>query len=315
MVAKACSDEEFIELFKKTGSPQKVAEHLGVTVRNIYQRRNRLEKKYGISLLSFNAKQFSMTNIVHEQKAYVELSDGIIVVFSDAHYWPGPATVAHKALLEVLKNLPVDVVVANGDVFDGARVSRHDALYKHDTPSPKEEVEACQERMGEIEKACKNAKKIWTYGNHDTRLWRYIRTNAPEVSGMPNTDLYDFFPGWHTCYAIDVNGNTLIKHRWHNGIHATYNNVLRALGANVITGHLHRLQTTAIAGYGHERFYGCDTGTLAEPDGPQFAYLEHNPVMWASGFAVLTFRNGKLLPPELCEVVDGEAFFRSCKIA
>jgi len=50
-------------------------------------------------------------------------------------------------------------------------------------------------------------------------------------------------------------------------------------------------------------------------DGRQFAYLEHNPVMWASGFAVLTYRNGVLLPPELVEVVDGEAFFRSCKIA
>jgi hypothetical protein len=50
-------------------------------------------------------------------------------------------------------------------------------------------------------------------------------------------------------------------------------------------------------------------------DMQQFAYLEHNPVMWASGFAVLTFRNGVLLPPELVEVIDGEAFFRSCKIA
>ena len=313
MVAAACTDEQFIELFKEIGSPQKISERLGVTVRNVYDRRNRLEKKYGIDLLSFNAKQFSMTNVVHEQKAYVELADGIIVVFSDAHYWPGPATVAHKALLEVLKNLPVDIVVANGDVFDGARVSRHDAIYRHETPSPKEEVEACQLRMGEIEDAAKNAKKIWTYGNHDTRLWRYIRTNAPEVSGMPNTDLYDFFPGWHTCYAIDVNGTTVIKHRWHNGIHATYNNALKG-GVNMVTGHLHRLQVTAWGNY-LGRHYGVDTGTLAEIDGPQFMYLEHNPVPWASGFAVLTFRNGVLLPPELCEVVNGEAFFRSCKIA
>jgi predicted phosphodiesterase len=315
MTVPVCTDEEFIEAFKELGSPQAVAERIGVGVRNVYARRTSLEKKYGIDLLSFNSKNVSMTNVVHEQKAYVELSDGIIVVFSDAHYWPGPATVAHKALLEVLKNLPVDVVVANGDVFDGARVSRHDALYRQETPSPKEEVEACQLRMGEIEDAAKNAKKIWTYGNHDTRLWRYIRTNAPEVSGMPNTDLYDFFPGWHTCYAIDVNGNTLIKHRWHNGIHATFNNALKALGAHVVTGHLHRLQVTAVAGYGHQRFYGIDTGTLADVDGPQFAYLEHNPVMWASGFAVLTYRNGILLPPELVEVVNGEAFFRSCKIA
>ena len=130
---------------------------------------------------------------------------------------------------------------------------------------------------------------------------------------MPNTDLYDFFPGWHTCYAIDVNGTTVIKHRWHNGIHSTYNNALKS-GVNFCTGHLHRLQVTAWGDYTGRR-YGVDTGTLAEIDGPQFMYLEHNPVPWASGFAVLTFRNGVLLPPELCEVVNGEAFFRSCKIA
>ena len=167
--------------------------------------------------------------------------------------------------------------------------------------------------MTEIEDRSKNSKCLWTVGNHDSRLWRYIRVNAPEVSGMPFTDLFEYFPRWKPTYAIDVNGNTLIKHRWHNGIHATYNNALKG-GVNVVTGHLHRLQISAWGNY-LGRHYGVDTGTLAEPDGPQFLYLEHNPVPWASGFAVLTYRNGVLLPPELCEVVNGEAFFRSCKIA
>ena len=312
MAAKACSDEEFVELFKEIGSPQKIADRLNVTVRNIYQRRNSIQKKYGINLMSFDSKT-SIANVIHEQKIYTELKDGIVVVFSDAHYWPGPATVAHKALLAVIQNLKPAVVIANGDVFDGARVSRHDALYRQDCPSPREEVEACQDRMTEIEDASKNSTFIWTVGNHDVRLWRYIKVNAPEVSGMPFTDLFDYFPRWKQTYAVDVNGNTLIKHRWHNGIHATYNNALKG-GVNFVTGHLHRLQVTAWGDYTGRR-YGVDTGTLAEPGGPQFMYLEHNPVPWASGFAVLTYRNGILLPPELVEVVNGEAFFRSCKIA
>jgi hypothetical protein len=130
---------------------------------------------------------------------------------------------------------------------------------------------------------------------------------------MPFTDLFEYFGRWKPTYAIDINGTTLVKHRWHNGIHATYNNALKG-GVNVVTGHLHRLQVSAWGDYTGRR-YGVDTGTLAEPDGQQFMYLEHNPVPWASGFAVLTFRNGVLLPPELVEVIDGEAFFRSCKIA
>jgi hypothetical protein len=312
MAASACTDEQFIQLFKELGSPQKIAEHLGVTVRNVYERRNRLQKRYGIELLSFSDKT-NVTNVTHEQKIYAELKDGVVIVFSDAHYWPGPATVAHKALLAAVEAIKPAIIIANGDVFDGARVSRHDPLYGDKAPSPKEEVEACVERMTEIEDRSKNSKCLWTVGNHDSRLWRYIRVNAPEVSGMPFTDLFEYFPRWKPTYAIDINGNTLVKHRWHNGIHATYNNALKG-GVNMVTGHLHRLQVTAWGDYSGRR-YGVDTGTLAEPDGPQFLYLEHNPVPWASGFAVLTFRNGVLLPPELCEVVNGEAFFRSCKIA
>jgi hypothetical protein len=312
MASAACSDEDFIKLFRELGSPQAVADAIGVTARNVYHRRNSMQKKYGIELLSFSEKT-RITNVTHEQKIYTEIKDGIVVVFSDAHYWPGPATVAHKALLAVVSNLKPAIVIANGDVFDGARVSRHDPIYKHETPSAKEEVEACVERMTEIEDASKNSTLLWNVGNHDQRLWRYIRVNAPEASGMPHTDLFDYFARWKQTYAVDVNGNTLIKHRWHNGIHATYNNALKG-GVNVVTGHLHRLQITAWGDYTGRR-YGVDTGCLAEPDGAQFMYLEHNPVPWASGFAVLTYRNGVLLPPELVEVVNGEAFFRSCKIA
>jgi hypothetical protein len=39
---------------------------------------------------------------------------------------------------------------------------------------------------------------------------------------------------------------------------------------------------------------------LAEVDGPQFMdYLEDSPVNWRSGFAVLTFKDSKMLWPEL----------------
>jgi hypothetical protein len=62
------------------------------------------------------------------------------------------------------------------------------------------------------------------------------------------------------------------------------------------------------------RRYGIDTGTLAEPSGDQFVYCEENPVNWCSGFCVLTFKNGMLLPPELCEVINGVAYFRGEKV-
>ena len=60
--------------------------------------------------------------------------------------------------------------------------------------------------------------------------------------------------------------------------------------------------------------YGVQTGTLAEPNNMQFAdYTEDNPKDWRSGFAMLSFVDGRLLQPELI-IVSGEdeVEFRGC---
>lgn len=309
MPKPACTDAEFVALMTEHGSPSKVASVLGVSERTIYTRRLRIERDLGHKLESFSARQVSNSVRITQTHIHYEARKQTFLVASDCHYWPGESTVAHKAFIKLCKQLKPDAVVLNGDVFDGARISRHDPLYRHETPSVKQELEVCQDRLGEIEKAAHNAKLFWLYGNHDIRLWRYMKINAPEVEGAFGSDLFDHFPGWHCGYIMHVNENTVIKHRYHNGVHATYNNVLKA-GRNIVTGHLHRLQITAWGDYNGRR-YGVDTGTLAEPSGDQFLYLEGNPTAWSSGFAVLTFdENGMLLPPELVEVIGETAYFR-----
>jgi hypothetical protein len=94
----------------------------------------------------------------------------------------------------------------------------------------------------------------------------------------------------------------IIKHRYKGGVHATHNNTVNA-GVSIVTGHLHSLKVTPFADYNGNRF-GCDTGTLAETDGPQFTYAEINPSNHRSGFAVLNFFNGTLLWPELVHKFD-----------
>jgi hypothetical protein len=58
--------------------------------------------------------------------------------------------------------------------------------------------------------------------------------------------------------------------------------------------------------------WGVDTGTMADPRGPQFIdYLEDNVTDWRSGFAVLTFFKGRLLWPEVVHVTgEDEVEFR-----
>jgi predicted phosphodiesterase len=309
VAAKKVSDEEFLLAFKTYGSPEIVSRETGMSVRAVYRRRDNLEQRFGIKLPSFAAfqKSISCVNIPENRRIVsCEISDGNILVASDCHYWPGEETVAHKAFVKLISQMKPQVIVLNGDVFDGAQVSRHAPLMGTVTPTPKQEIEACQDRLSEIANASKNSKKLWTFGNHDTRLFSKLSAHSPELTDM--VSLFDYFPGWNTCWRIDVNQDTVIKHRWHNGIHATYNNALKA-GKTLITGHLHKLQSVGFTDYNGRR-WGVDTGTLAEPLGDQFTYTECNPVNWASGFAVLTFKDGVLLPPELCEVLNGIAYFR-----
>jgi hypothetical protein len=106
-----------------------------------------------------------------------------------------------------------------------------------------------------------------------------------------------------------VNEVCMVKHRLqHGGIHSGYNNVLKA-GISTVSGHTHLLEVKGWGDYTGRR-YGVSTGMLADPDGDQFSYMEDNPVPWCQGFAILKFQNGRLLPPELCEVIEGTAYFR-----
>lgn len=309
MSAQKVSDAEFIRLFRELRSPTEVARTLGMHVRNIYTRRDRIMKLYDVDLTSFNASKALLTLPENRIRATLEIS-GTVIVFSDAHYWPGIVSNAHKALLRAIKALKPAAIIANGDVFDGVTNSRHARIGWSKGPAIKQELEAVQERLGEIESAApKGCKLIRTIGNHDIRFENKLSAAVPEYEGVHGFTLDDHLPRWKSVWSLMVNDNTQIKHRYHNGIHATHNNALKS-GRNIVTGHLHRLMVTPIGDYNGRR-WGVDTGTLADPDGPQFEYAEDNPSMHCSGFAVLTFdKRGDLLPPELCEVINGTAYLR-----
>lgn len=314
MAAPKCSQQEFIALWEKLGSANEVAKALGLNIRNVQSRRRYIESKFGIYLKSRNEKSpdFKVTYPENNVRTTAEISDGVVIVASDCHYWPGIVTTAHRALVNIIKRLKPKMVVINGDAFDGASISRHPASNWQSLPSVKQELEACQERLGEVQKAAKGSVLHWTWGNHDLRFNARLASQVGDTwKGIEGMDLRDHFREWKFSTSLMINDNTMIKHRYHNGIHAVYNNALKS-GVSIVTGHLHSLKVTPWTDYNGTR-YGVDTGTLATLEGQQFDYAEDNPKNWRSGFAVLTFYNGKLMPPELCEVVneeDGLAYFR-----
>jgi hypothetical protein len=310
----ACTEQEFIALWKKHGSVVKVAKELNVSIRNVQSRRRRIEKSLSIILASTSEKSpdfrinFSQNNV----RTNIDLNNGVIIVGSDCHYWPGIISTAHRAFVKIIKDLKPKMVVMNGDVFDGASISRYPVSGWESTPNVKQELEACQDRLNEVEKAAKGSALHWTWGNHDQRFNARLAAQVGDgFRGIVGMDLKDHFPMWKFSMSIMVNEHTQIKHRLYNGIHAAYNATLKS-GVSTVNGHLHSLKVMPWTDLTGTR-YGVDTGSLANVWGDQFLYTEDSTRNHRSGFAVLTFYDGKLLPPELCEVLDedeGLAVFR-----
>ena len=323
------SDDDFIATWQRFKDGEKVAKILGLSIRQVYYRRRNLEARYGIQLES-NKPSFSPNSPFTKTAARVDemaakrarqyesdmdytLSDGVIMVASDAHYWPGLVTAAHEAFCRLAKKLKPKAVVLNGDILDGARISRHPRAVWQKQPMLKDELAAVQDRLAEIARAANGADLIRTIGNHDARFENYLCQKAPELEEMTGSTLMDYLPDWRAGWCLHVNRQTnswcTIRHRpVGGGIHSAYNSVLKS-GVHYVHGHLHKLMVTPWSDYRGRR-YGVDTGSLAEPYGAQFDYTEAGPVNWASGFVVLTYKDGLLLPPEMVVVDQGRAWFR-----
>lgn len=299
---------QFIELLEKYGAAE-TARRTGMSIRRVYGRRMSLEKRLGRSIIAANVHASRQTRIpvIHYPRwRTAEVETGTVLVGSDAHFWPSIVTTAFRGFLKFAKELKPSIVVLNGDMLDGASISRHSPIGWENRPTLIQEIECSQERLGELMAATPNAKHVWSLGNHDARFETRLATVAPEYAKVKGVHLHDHFGGWEPCWSLNVNDEVVIKHRFKGGTHATHNGTLHA-GKTIVTGHLHSLKVTPFSDYNGTR-WGVDTGTLADPYGPQFEdYCEQNPVSWRSGFVVLTFHKGRLLQPQTALVVgDGE---------
>jgi hypothetical protein len=280
------------------------ARRLGMSERTLRRRVRDIENKTGERVPLPNEIPNTVDRPQYPHRIELSIKNGVVIIGSDAHYWPGPASTAHRAFVKFAKDLEVKAVILNGDAIDAASISRHPPIGWERRPTVVEEIEACQDRLHELSMAAPiSAKKIWTLGNHDMRFETRLAQAAPEFAKMNGFHLKDHFPGWAPCWLTFINDDVAVKHRFKGGIHATHNNAVWS-GRTLVTGHLHSQKVTPFSDWNGTR-YGVDAGCLAETDHEAFVdYTEGNPLNWRSGFAVLTFRDGRLLQPELVSVWD-----------
>jgi len=234
-----------------------------------------------------------------------EVKEDCVLIGGDAHIWPNTNSVMMKAFVKTAKMLKPDTIILNGDIIDGARVSRHGATLKSAAPKVSAEIEAAMEWMSLLPAA---KRRIFTIGNHDIRVDNYLANQANELDDYIGR-LSDRFPFWEFCYAYTINESVEVRHRFRGGIHAAYNNALNA-AITTVTNHTHAQQVTAIRNR-KGTHWGVETGMLGDPDHKCFQYHEGAPSRAHTGFAVLTFdEEGILMPPELCQSVNGRPVFR-----
>lgn len=313
-MTKACSDVEFIELFEQSGTAG-TARHLGIDRRAVLRRRSRLETRLSRQIEMVGAApatRQSQRQTEHPQRAFLDIENGAVLVGSDAHYWPGKASTAHRALVRFAGEMNPQALIMNGDVTDCASISRHPPIGWERRPTLVNEIEAGQIRMAEIEDAVPaECSLVWPLGNHDSRFETRLATVAPEFAKIKGVHLSDHFSErWEPCWSAWINDAIVIKHRYKGGAHAAYNNAVGS-GKTIVTGHLHSLKVSPFTDYNGTR-WGVETGTLADPNGKQFVdYSEDNPKPHQSGFIVLTIRDYELLWPEVVYVrAPGEVEFR-----
>lgn len=304
-------DDEFIEAVRTRGIAE-AARHLGIAVRNVATRRRSMEKKYGIVIKAVvhagAVRLFEKEE--HPTRVRLDIKDGMVLIGSDAHYWPDHITTAHRAFVHFCKKYKPVAVIMNGDMLDGASISRHPPIGWEHRPSLIQEIETVSDRLDEILKAAPNAKRAWPLGNHDARFSTRLASVAPEYAKVKGVQLKDHFPGWQPCWSVWINDDVVIKHRYKNGVHAVYNSTVYS-GKTLIHGHLHSQKVSPFTDYNGTR-WGVDCGTMADTFGPQFeGYMEDNARNWVSGFVALTFRGGELLTPEKIRVArEGVVDFR-----
>jgi hypothetical protein len=316
MPAPKCSKDVFAETWAKHGGrAADIARDLGVAERNVYARRIRLEREgYALPGSPLGHNPSGGLRSAYRRQIDLTIEDGTLVAFGDMHSMPvqgrGGDTPAMGALLALLPRLKPTHLIDMGDAVNGGAIGRHPPLGWERKASVEEELVAVQHDKRRIVDACPDAEKAWVVGNHDERFDRRLAQVASDFEGVAGFRLEDHFPGWPLAWSVVVNGDTKFIHRWHGGVHARWNNVLKGGGGNIVTGDTHRLGVTSYTGQ-FGTLYGIECGTLADPRSPDFEYTRGIEPNWQPGFVVLRWRSGVLQPPEICYVDEaGVAWFR-----
>lgn len=204
----------------------------------------------------------------------------------------------------------LDEIVLLGDFGEYATVSSHpkDPKLKR---LLKTEIAQVNSVLDTLDKTFPKANKVYIEGNHEDRLTRFIRDEAPVLADLVssrslllgNRVRWDWIP-YGPTQRYNVLGSKLIaRHEPLGGGEHVAASTVKKAGASVIFGHVHRIQefqTVDINGQNHR---GITPGWLGDHTNPIFDYVQ-NHHQWALGFSIVSVQPTGLWFHNTIHIID-----------
>lgn len=229
------------------------------------------------------------------EKMTANLPEGTLLLY-DIHIPHNDALAIDSAIKYAKSHYSIQEIVLGGDVMDCESLSKYDKI--SETASFADEVYATNRFLRNLRNTFPNAKITYIMGNHEERLEKYVRKNVPELADFKELTLLSFLEFEDLKIDFIDNRERLTKgmglykvqgwHIFHGhefGICPLMNPARRYVDRakiNMITGHIHKTDSSVITTVNRDLIRCYSVGTLAKlsPD-----YMPIN--QWTQGFAII----------------------------
>src|SRR3990167_6868784 len=195
------------------------------------------------------------------------LNKALHVVFSD-HHFPYHDRLAIREPLSVVKSRQPGVVHLLGDIADCYAISRHRRDPQRKTRL-QEEMDETHGYLVDLRRVAGDARIVYSEGNHEERLTKYLMDQAPELHGLrcmnipAQLGLKDLGIEWCRNLKPYRIGDWWFTHGDSIRKHSAYTARAKSeqVGGNVIIGHTHRLGMSCSTTWGQTHI-GLENGCL-----------------------------------------------------
>lgn len=215
----------------------------------------------------------------------------LALIVPDSHI-PFEDKRAYDLMIKVATELQPDEIVILGDYADFYSVMSHQ---KDPTVFTmlKEEIEAVNARLDELDVMFPKATKVFIEGNHEYRLERYLLSSAPALFGVTETRNLlgiDKRPKWRFC-PYGPNQQHQVLHSYLTARHEPLASSAKATAAkalcSLVYGHIHRIEESHIVGLHGANHVCFSVGWLGNKKLDRVFGYTKGHAQWQLGFGLV----------------------------